>query len=312
MKWKAYGPLGGLILAWIFFAALCGGPFASWGNQRLMLLQTAVVGLAAVGATFVIMSGGIDLAVGSVIALSTMVLAWLLKEAGLPPLAAAAGALAAGAAIGILTGWGVNLGLSPFIVTLGTWGALRGLGKGLGNNQPIYPEQTWLSSLMQSGGAVAPGVWITLLAAMLGALVLRYTRFGRHVKAVGSNERTARLCGVRVPQVKLGVYALASTLAALAGILQFAFLYGQGDPSTAEGYELKVIAAVVVGGASLSGGRGTVWGTMLGSLLMTVVDNGCTKLGLDNWVQEVATGAIIVAAVALDLWRRKSAGQGNS
>jgi ribose/xylose/arabinose/galactoside ABC-type transport system permease subunit len=305
MKWRAYGPLGGLILAWLFFAMLCGSPFSGLGNQRLMLLQTAVVGMAAVGATFVILSGGIDLAVGSMIALSTMVLAWLLKEGGLPPLAAALGALAAGAAVGALTGWGVNLGLTPFIATLGTWGALRGLAKGLGHNQPIYPAQTWLSSLMQGGSALAPGVWITVAAALAGSLALRYSLFCRHVKAVGSNERTARLCGVRVPRIKLGVYVLASTLGAMAGILQFAFLYGQGDPSTAEGYELKVIAAVVVGGASLSGGRGTVLGTMLGSLLMTVVDNGCTKLGLDNWVQEVVTGGIIVSAVGLDLWRRR-------
>jgi ribose/xylose/arabinose/galactoside ABC-type transport system permease subunit len=356
---EKFGPFTGLLVVWLLFAALCGGHFSAWENQRLMLLQTAVVGLAAVGATMVIISGGIDLSVGSVIALGGMVVAWLLKEAKLAPWLAGLGGLGAGLLCGLVTGslvtgslarvasvilgilagvwvggrYGVSAGLgamlvsgvslwwlgkrllpelplSPFIVTLGMWGALRGLAKGLGGNQPIYPEQTWLNQLMQSSttglsSLLAPGVLIMLFAAILGALLLRYTRFGRHLFAVGSNELTAHLCGVDVAKTKLWVYILATGLAGLAGLLQFAFLYGQGDPSTAEGYELKVIAAVVVGGASLAGGRGTVFGTLVGSLIMTVVDNGCTKLGLDNWVQEIVTGAIIVSAVALDQWRQR-------
>ncbi len=134
---------------------------------------------------------------------------------------------------------------------------------------------------------------------------LRYTRFGRHVYAIGSNQETARLCGVDVDRTKLLVYGSASALAAIAAILQFAYINGTGDPTTAEGYELKVIASVVIGGASLSGGEGTILGTIIGALIMTVVDNGCTKLGLDNWVQEIVTGAIIVAAVALDRLRHQ-------
>ncbi len=135
--------------------------------------------------------------------------------------------------------------------------------------------------------------------------VLKYTRFGRHVYAIGSNELTARLCGVNVVRTKLLIYGLAVACTGLAAVLQFAFLYGQGDPTTAEGYELKVIASVVIGGASLSGGEGTILGTLVGALIMTIVDNGCTKLGLDNWVQEIVTGIIILAAVTLDQIRHR-------
>jgi ribose/xylose/arabinose/galactoside ABC-type transport system permease subunit len=192
------------------------------------------------------------------------------------------------------------------------WGALRGAAKGLGNNQPIYPDPTWLTNLMQPSkhgvfAVLAPGVWLMLLLAVLMSLVLRYTRFGRHAYAIGSNELTARLCGVQVDRTKLVIYGLAAACAGVAAILQFAFLYGQGDPTTAEGYELKVIASVVIGGASLSGGEGTILGTLMGALIMTVVDNGCTKLGLDNWIQEIVTGGIILAAVTMDRLRHRSA-----
>jgi ribose transport system permease protein len=141
--------------------------------------------------------------------------------------------------------------------------------------------------------------------AVLVALALRYTRFGRHVFAVGSNELTARLCGVPVERVKLLVYILGGAFAGLGAVLQFAYLTG-GDPTTAVGLELNIIAAVVIGGASLAGGQGTVTGTLVGALIMSVVANGCTKLGLSNWVQEIVTGGIIIAAVLLDYVRRRS------
>jgi ribose/xylose/arabinose/galactoside ABC-type transport system permease subunit len=355
------GPAMGLVAVWGLFALLQGRDFVAWSNQRLMLLQTAVVGTAAIGATLVIVSGGIDLSVGSAIALGTMVVA-LAIQAGLAPSIAAAVGVVAGLALGSVIGlivvgrvswmvggliggalavavWNVappaiaiglggmvavvsalRLGrmlgpvpLSPFIVTLGMWGALRGAAKGLGDNQPVYPPQTWLTSLMQPAShgpfaLLAPGVWLMLILAVAMSLVLRYTRFGRYVYAIGSNESTARLCGVDVPRTKVMIYALAAGCAGIAAVLQFAFLYGQGDPTTAEGYELKVIAAVVIGGASLSGGEGTIWGTLLGALIMTVVDNGCTKLGLDNWVQEIVTGGIILAAVTLDQLRHRPTG----
>ena len=148
------------------------------------------------------------------------------------------------------------------------------------------------------------GVWLTLALALLISGVLRYTRFGRHVYAIGSNEQTARLCGIRVDRTKLFIYGLGGALAGIGGVLQFSYLT-LGDPTTAIGLELDVIAAVVIGGGSLSGGEGSVAGSMIGALIMTVVANGCTKLGLDNWVQEIVTGGIIILAVALDQLRHR-------
>ncbi|HLU40378.1 MAG TPA: ABC transporter permease, partial [Planctomycetota bacterium] len=170
-------------------------------------------------------------------------------------------------------------------------------------------EVGWLGTLMRAApsGAFAwlpPGVWLLLVAALAMAFVLRATRFGRHALAIGSNEATARLCGIDLERTRLLVYAAAGACAGLAGVLQFGYL-GMGDPTTAQGLELRVIAAVVIGGASLSGGEGSVVGTLAGALLMTVIDNGCAKLGVDNWVQEIVTGAIIVAAVALDRLRAR-------
>jgi ribose/xylose/arabinose/galactoside ABC-type transport system permease subunit len=352
------GPLVGLLAVWLLFAGLKGHDFVKWDNQRLMLLQTAVVGTAAVGATIIIISGGIDLSVGSAIALCTVAIA-LLLQAGFSSLAAAAGGVAAGmlcgAAIGsmvighvgrvaallggvvtivwALKGFGPVLAcvaglaafgvllllnelylkrvpLPPFIVTLGMWGALRGAAKGLADEQVVDPGRaTWVADLMAVsksgiGAVLPPGVWILLGLALLVACVLRYTRFGRHVFAIGSNEQTARLCGIAVERSKLMIYIAAGACTGVAGCLQFAYL-SLGDPTTADGYELKVIASVVIGGASLTGGEGGILGTLAGALIMTVVDNGCTKLGLHNWVQEIVTGGIIVAAVALDRLRHR-------
>src|SRR5262249_33246959 len=149
--------------------------------------------------------------------------------------------------------------------------AVRGLAKGLGDNQPVYPKSTgWLADLMlPSGGSLPGGVWILLAVALLFALLLRYTRFGRHAVAVGSNQETARLCGVDVERTKLLVYVLGVGCAGIASVLQLSYL-SIGDPTTAQGAELKVIAAAVIGGASLSGGEGTILGTIVGALLMTV------------------------------------------
>jgi ribose transport system permease protein len=150
-------------------------------------------------------------------------------------------------------------------------------------------------------------VWIFLVLACFIAGVLRYTQFGRHIYAIGSNEQTARLCGIHVERVKLKLYAFAALLTGIAGVLQFSFVE-VGDPTTAASYELGVIAAAVIGGASLSGGVGTILGTVAGALLMSTINNGCTKIGLEVWMQEIVTGGIIVAAVALDKLRHRGAG----
>jgi len=304
------GPFVGLAFVSLGFAIARPATFAAWNNVEIMLLQTAVVGTAALGMTLVIVSGGIDLSVGSTIALCTVVVALLIR-AGAPPAAAALGGIAAGSLCGALNGLLITrLRLAPFIVTLGMWGALRGLAKGLASEQMVLARATWLNGLLTSltGGQrwmlFPPGVWIMIGLGVFTAGLLRYTRLGNHIFAVGSNELTARLCGVRVERTKLLVYVMGSSFAGVAGVLQFSYLT-MGDPTTALGAELDVIAAVVIGGGSLAGGEGSVPGSLVGALIMTVVGNGCTKLGLANWIQEIVTGGIIILAVALDRLRHR-------
>jgi ribose transport system permease protein len=301
------GPFLGLAAVTALFAALRWETFVSWDNFAIILQQTAVIGVAALGMTLIIIAGGIDLSFGSLIALTTVVVARAIGLGWDPVLAALAG-VAVCALCGAASGWLITrLRLLPFVVTLGMMGALRGAAKGLSGEQAVYPDETWLNRLMLLGGpgSLPAGVWVMLAGAAAVALGLRHTRFGRHVFAVGSNELTARLCGVPVERVKVLVYVLGGAFAGLGGVLQFAYLTG-GDPTTAVGLELNIIAAVVIGGASLAGGQGTVTGTLVGAVIMSVVANGCTKLGLSNWVQEIVTGGIIVAAVLLDYLRRRS------
>jgi ribose/xylose/arabinose/galactoside ABC-type transport system permease subunit len=302
------GPLLGLLCVVGMFSALRPQTFATLDNAQLILLQTAVVGTAALGMTMIIVSGGIDLSVGSTVALCTVTIALLLAK-GVSPLLAIIGGIMTGALCGLAIGLLITrANLSPFIVTLGMWGALRGVAKGMANEQTVEAPETWLNTLLntlpegQRWMLMPAGVWLLLLLAIGVAAMLRYTRFGRHIFAVGSNEQTARLCGVPVETTKLLIYTMAAAFAGLAGVLQFSYLT-LGDPTTATGMELDVIAAVVIGGASLSGGQGSIFGTLIGALIMTSVANGCTKLELANWVQQIVTGGIIIAAVILDRFR---------
>ena len=300
------GPLVALVAAYTFFA-LSAPAFASLANAATMARQTTVVGLCAVGMTLVIVSGGIDLSVGSAVAFTTVVVAATLR-AGHGPLVAVLAGVAAAAGAGGLCGLLVaRLRMAPFIVTLGAMSILRGGAKGLADEQKIDCDPRGLDSLLapSSGTLLPPGVWLAVLAGVLGTLVLRYTRFGRHVYAVGSSEATALVCGVDVKRVKTLVYALSGALAGLAGVMEFSRLT-VGDPTDSIGLELDVIASVVIGGASLSGGEGTVLGSLIGAMLMAVIRTGCTFMGVHNWVQEIVTGAIIVLAVAIDRARHRS------
>jgi ribose/xylose/arabinose/galactoside ABC-type transport system permease subunit len=258
--------------------------------------------------TVIIVSGGIDLSVGSVVALTTVVIALLLGQQWSPLSAALCGVLAA-AACGLVNGLLVTgLRVVPFIVTLGTMILVRGAAKGFAEERRIEAPQTWLNDLLRTTapderGLLPAGVWLVLLLALVVGGLLRYTKFGRHVFAIGSNERTARLCGVAVPRTKVVIYIIGAIFAGVAGVLQFSRL-SVGDPTVAEGLELDVIAAVIIGGGSLAGGRGTVIGTLLGATTMAVIQIGCAQKGYPNWVQQIVTGAIIVLAVALDRWRQ--------
>jgi len=310
------GPFLGLLLVCLFFAFArdeFGDPARESifkpGNLKIVLVQTVVVGIGALGMTLVIVSGGIDLSAGSLVAFCSVLGARLIV-AGSSPVVVVFLAVAAGVGIGLLNGGAIaGFRLLPFIVTLGSMSIVRGAAKWMGKNQAIsIPNDSGISAVMKvhSPETLFPlphGVWIMLVLAAVTAVVLRQSVFGRHVVAVGSNESTARLCGVRVRSVKVAVYALAGFFFGVAGVMQLSRLT-QGDPTVAVGLELDIIAAVVIGGASLSGGSGSILGAIVGALLMALLRNGTSQLGWANYVQEIIIGSVIVLAVGLDKWRQ--------
>lgn len=332
-----FGPFLGLIGTVLLFAYLTreSGSFMTVYNWRTISVQTVIVATAALGMTLIMIAGGIDLSVGSVVALVCVCIAilargtppqgpptqlpWLLGgfTFRLPPISLAL-ALVVGVAIGGLCGLLngtliTRLGVVPFIITLGTLKVFRGLATWLANSTPVYipadSKPAWFGKILATEPdpawlVVAPGVWVTLGLSLVLAVALRYSLLGRYAYAIGSNESTARLCGINVRSVKTLLYWLAGLLTGLAGVMQFIYLDATGDPTTANGLELQVIAAVVIGGASLSGGEGTVLGTLIGCLIMAVLNNGCVHAGIPNASQDIIIGGIIVAAVTLDRYRR--------
>lgn len=310
-RWlNALGPLLALLAVYLLFALIGPESFRSGRNLETIARQTTLVGLAALGMTLVIISGGIDLSVGSAVALATVVIAVMLNQ-GAPPAAAALAAVATCVVGGLVTGLVITrLRVGPFIVTLGMMLLVRGAAKGLSREQKVDAPETWLNELLASlpderrWQLVPPGVWLLAGLAVLTAGLLRYTRLGRYTVAIGSNAQTARLCGVPVERTRVILYGLAGAFTGLAGVMQFSRLT-VGDPTVAVGLELDVIAAVVIGGASLAGGEGSVLGSLVGALIMSVIRSGCAQMQMPNWVQEIITGAIIVAAVALDCARHR-------
>jgi len=303
------GPALALIVVVGAFALLTGEPshYLSPINLRIVLSQTVIVALAAIGMTMIIVSGGIDLSVGSAIAL-TGVVAALGLVAAWPPTLAIAAAVATGGVIGLTNGALITgLRVVPFIATLGMLGVARGVAKWLANEQTVNVPATWINDLLiafprQKWLLVPPGAWVTLALALVAAAVLRRTVFGRRVFALGSNEAAARACGIDTNRLRLITYGSAGLLFGLAGVMQLSRLR-QGDPTVAIGTELDVIAAVVIGGGSLSGGEGTIFGSMVGALIMAFLRNGCQQMGWPNYIQDIIIGSIIVLAVALDRLR---------
>jgi ribose transport system permease protein len=300
-------PTLALVLSVVLFSVLAPDTFFQASTALALFRQSCVVLLVAVGATCIIAQGGIDLAVGSQVALGTVVVALALRSGFSPVLAVTAAVLLIGAT-GLLAGGLVtSLGVPPFIVTLALMTLLRGTAKALANEQKVDVEPAGLERLMEPADAlfgVAPGVVVALGLAVVVGVALHRTPIGLHVFAVGSSERTARLCGISPARIRLLAYGVGAVLAGVASVLEFATLT-VGDPTDSAGLELSAIAASVVGGASLSGGEASIAGTVAGALLMAVVRVGCTHMGLSNWVQEVLTGAIIFGAVAADRFRRR-------
>lgn len=282
--------------------------FLSLGNLKIILTQSVVVAMASLGMTLIIISGGIDLSVGSMVSLTGVVGALFLSK-GYGPVSSILMIMLVGAMVGVFNGTIISkLRMMPFIVTLGMLGVARGTAKWLANEQTVSMPATWLNQLMvlfpqPEWLLVAPGVWITLAMAILLSIVMNKTIFGRYTYAIGSNEATARLCGINVTGMKVIIYCLAGIFFAMAGLMQLARLR-QGDPTVAMGLELDVIAAVVIGGASLSGGTGTVLGSMIGALMMAVLRNGSQQMGWPTYVQEIMIGAVIIIAVFIDKLRQ--------
>ena len=307
---NALGPLLGLILVLALFGLSkeLRPIFFTGGNLKLILSQTVVVALGALGMTLIIVSGGIDLSAGSVVALTGVVAAVLIVQ-GYSTQAVVLCTLLAGCLVGMINGCIIaGFGMVPFIVTLGMMGVARGAAKWLAGNKTVNPDPNALNQWMEPHNPLTfwplpTGVWITIGLAFFMALMMRHSIFGRHVFAIGSNEDTARLCGIRVRRTKIVIYSLAGLFFGLAGIMQYSRLT-QGSPTVAIGLELEIIAAVVIGGASLSGGTGSITGTMLGALIMAVLKSGSSQMDWPTYMQEIIIGLVIVLAVGLDKWRQ--------
>ncbi len=303
------GPFIGLILVIGLFSIPTETRefFLTYNNFKIIFTQTVIVAIGALGMTLIIVSGGIDLSVGSTIALTSVVGALLIQH-GWGPAPVLLVMVASGGLIGLLNGSAIaGLRMTPFIITLGTLGVARGSAKWLADNQTVNydtsPVNGWMTTADPFSHALPTGVWVAIGLAILTALLLRNTVFGRHVFALGSNEATARLCGIPTTRLKITIYALAGCFFGLAGLFQLSRLR-QGDPTVAVGLELDIIAAVIIGGASLNGGVGTVLGSMIGALIMSVLRNGSQQMGWPTYFQEIIIGLVIIVAVFLDRLRQ--------
>src|SRR5579862_8102513 len=283
--------------------------FLTGANFKIILTQTVIVAMGTLGMTLIIVSGGIDLSVGSVVALTSVVGACALVK-GCAPWLVVMLCTAVGAGIGLVNGLVIGgLRMMPFIVTLGMMGVARGTAKWLSGNQTVSVPDSSINGIMdlKDPTVLFPlplGVWITLGLAALMAIVMRNTVFGRYIFALGSNETAARLCGIRVNLQKVLIYSVAGIFFGLAGLMQLSRLT-QGDPTVAIGLELDIIAAVVIGGASLSGGSGSVLGSMIGALIMAVLRNGSNQMGWPTFMQEIIIGVVIIIAVGVDKLRQR-------
>ncbi|MFB9955578.1 ABC transporter permease [Cellulomonas denverensis] len=306
----AHSQLMSTLLPFIGLLALClvlfilTPNFLTLDNLLNVGVQASTIAVLAFGMTFVIVAAGIDLSVGSVAALSGMVSAWIFSTAQLPGWLSLVGGLVVGLIAGAVSGFAVAYGRLPaFIATLAMLSVARGLTLVLSDGRPIRtaPEVSWLGSDL--GGVPVP-ILVLALAGIVTAFVLNRTVIGRSMYAVGGNEEAARLSGIPVKRVLVTVFALSGLFAGLAGMLIAGWL-DSAQPQAASGYELDAIAAVVIGGASLSGGVGRASGTLVGALILAVIRNGLNVLGVSSFWQQVVIGLVIALAVLIDVLRRR-------
>lgn len=294
------GPMIGLLLI-VIILSLITPNFLSLNNTLNVLRQVSINALIAMGMTFVILTGGIDLSVGSILALSGALMAGMLTS-GVDPLLAVLLGLLAGALMGAFNGVIISKGkVAPFIATLATMTIFRGLTLVFTGGRPITGMESDLFRMIGAGYLYIiplPVIWM-MLSFFILYFILKKTTFGRHVYAIGGNEEASRLSGLKVDRIKIYVYSLSGLLAALAGIILTSRL-DSAQPTAGFTYELDAIAAVVLGGTSLAGGRGWIVGTIIGALIIGVLNNGLNLLNVSSFYQQVVKGCVILLAVLLD------------
>jgi ribose transport system permease protein len=300
------GPFVGLIII-IIILSIVSPNFMTVDNILNVLRQVSINALIAFGMTFVILTGGIDLSVGSILALSSAVTASMLAS-GMDPILAILIGLIAGAIMGAINGFIITKGkVAPFIATLATMTVFRGLTLVYSDGRPITGLSSSELFVLMGKGYVGwipvPVIWMLVTYAIL-YFILKKTTFGRKVYAIGGNEEAAILSGIRANRVKVWIYTLTGLLSALAGIILSSRL-NSAQPTAGASYELDAIAAVVLGGTSLSGGRGWIFGTLIGALIIGVLNNGLNIMNVSSFYQQVVKGGVILLAVLLD--RKKSA-----
>ncbi|MFC0201136.1 ABC transporter permease [Paracoccus rhizosphaerae] len=308
LDWLFHSPLALPLVGLIVVSVLMGfasDNFFTIDNLLNVLRQVSVVGILAVGMTFVILTGGIDLSVGAVMALAGTMAAGVMVNMGLPGGVGLLAALLVGLGLGLFNGFMVAWGKMPsIIVTLATMGIARGLGLIYSGGYPISGLPGWVSWFgVGRIGIIPVPVIIMLVIYAVAWVVLQRTPFGRHVYAIGGNETAARLSGVRTRSVKLAVFAISGVTAALASIVLTGRLMS-GQPNAGVGFELDAIAAVVLGGTAIAGGRGLILGTLIGAVLLGILNNGLNLVGINPYMQDVIKGLIILLAIYIGReWR---------
>lgn len=302
-SFREFGVFIALIVLVLVFA-ISSPIFLTGENVLIITRQVSVVSLLAIGMTMVIITGGIDLSVSSVIAMAGIVTASAMKEMNLSIPVAILMGLGVGILTGIINGVLIALlNMPAFITTMGTMTILRGLAFIYTGAYPVYGLPPAFKSLGQGYLGLIPIPTIILVViALVASFILRKTVFGRHIYAIGGNESAAKLAGIKVPHIKIAVYILSGFIASIAAVIQAARI-GAGMPTVGAGFELDAVAAVVIGGAAMSGGSGTILGTIIGSVVLGVLSNGLSLLDVDSYVMEVIRGLVVIIAVLADQLR---------
>lgn len=307
--YRESGVVMALVLLFLIFA-LTSDIFVSSKNLLNITRQVSVNALIAIGMTFVIITGGIDLSVGSVIAFAGIISSSLMVDANLPVWLAIVAGILVGSVTGLINGLLITyLRMPAFITTMGTMTMLRGLGYIYTQGYPIYNLPKSFKQIGQGHlGSIPIATIILLVVAIIAYILLRRTVFGRHIYALGGNMEASRLMGIHVNAIQLAAYVLCGTITGIAAIVLTSRL-GSGMPTSGDGYELDAIAAAVIGGAAMAGGSGTIAGTILGALLLGVLSNGLSLLDVDSYVMQVISGAVVIIAVLIDEMRRIASGR---